>query len=405
MEPIGIMDQENAYLDALNVAARFRLDGDRLEVHDEAGELMLAFAAAGAPSSVQATPMSEPDTPTAAAVAAATHTSVAATATHTPVPTIVTPTPEPPTAIPPTPEPPAGFQRYVDAASGVSLLVPDSWTIVEPGPRGGPTILSSYPENKYVGGERREPGDTKCDLTVHPPGVSMADIFPQNRSDPPVTVVSEQEILLQSGRVGLRFEIESMGRSLSLITEVNERAVKLTCWGELAPFDEIAVTLGNGEGSPTQSQESDLTAKIDVPTPLRSGVIVTAAFTLTNTSSDGLYVLKWFTPLEGMAGDIFRVERDGLELPYRGILVKRGPPMSEDYVRLEAGESASAEVDLAEGYDFSQAGQYTIQFRSPQISHVAETETEKADSFEELGMIQIPSNTVNVLIESSSGSQ
>jgi hypothetical protein len=72
---------------------------------------------------------------------------------------------------------------------------------------------------------------------------------------------------------------------------------------------------------------------------------------------------------------------------------------------LEAGESVSAEIDLAEGYDFSQAGQYTIQFRSPRISQIAKTEAEKADSFEELGMIQIPSNTANVIIESSSGSQ
>jgi hypothetical protein len=35
--------------------------------------------------------------------------------------------------------------------------------------------------------------------------------------------------------------------SLSLITEVNERAVVLTCFGKLAPFDEIAVTLGASE--------------------------------------------------------------------------------------------------------------------------------------------------------------
>jgi hypothetical protein len=38
-----------------------------------------------------------------------------------------------------------------------------------------------------------------------------------------------------------------MGRSLSLVTEINERAVVLTCFGELAPFDEIAVTLGASE--------------------------------------------------------------------------------------------------------------------------------------------------------------
>jgi peptidyl-Lys metalloendopeptidase len=153
------------------------------------------------------------------------------------------------------------------------------------------------------------------------------------------------------------------------------------------------------------AQESDLAAKIDVPASLDSGVTVKALFTLTNTSSDGVYVLKWFTPLEGVAGDIFRVELDGAELAYRGKLVKRGSPISEDYVWLEAGESASVEVDLAEGYDFSQAGQYTIQFRSPRMSQIAKNEAEKADSFEELGMIQIPSNTVDVVIESSSGSQ
>jgi hypothetical protein len=102
----------------------------------------------------------------------------------------------------------------------------------------------SYPKDKYVGGEALNPGDTKCDLTAHPPDINVADVVPQNRSDPPVTIVSEQAIVLRSGRSGRRFEVESMGRSLSLITEVNERVVVLTCFGELEPFDEIAVTLG-----------------------------------------------------------------------------------------------------------------------------------------------------------------
>jgi heat shock protein HslJ len=227
MEPRGIMEQEQAYLSALNAAARYGVDGDRLEVYDEGGAQILLFAAAGGPS-----------TPTAAALAAA---------THTPVPLTATPTPEPPTATPPALEPPAGFKRYVDAVSGVSLLVPESWTIVEPGLHGGPTIFRSYPEDKYVGGEGFQPGDTKCDLTIHPPDISLADVVPQNRSDPPVTVVSEQEIVLQSGRPGTRFEVESMGRSLSLITEINQRVVVLACFGELAPFDRIAVTLGTDE--------------------------------------------------------------------------------------------------------------------------------------------------------------
>jgi peptidyl-Lys metalloendopeptidase len=157
----------------------------------------------------------------------------------------IVPAPEPPTATP-TPEPPAGFRRYVHGPSGVSLWVPESWTIVEPGPHGGSTTLQSYPQDKYVGGEARQSGDTKCDLTVHPPEIGVADVVQQLRSSPHATIVSEEEIVLQSGKSGMRFEVESMGPSLSLITEVNEQAVVLTCFGEFAPFDEIAVTLGTG---------------------------------------------------------------------------------------------------------------------------------------------------------------
>jgi heat shock protein HslJ len=165
--------------------------------------------------------------------------------TATPTPTDVPPTATPLATATPTPESPAGLRRYVNGPSGVSLWVPEEWTIIESGPHW--PILQSYPQDKYVGGEARQPGDTKCDLAIHPPGTSVADVVPQNRSDPPVTIVSEGEVVLHSGRTGKRFEVDSMGRSLSLVTEINERAVVLTCFGELAPFDEIAVTLGASE--------------------------------------------------------------------------------------------------------------------------------------------------------------
>ena len=106
----------------------------------------------------------------------------------------------------------------------------------------------------------------------------------------------------------------------------------------------------------------------------------------------------WFTPLEGLAGDLFQVRREGVELFYRGKLVKRGPPIAEDYVWIDAGGSISAEVDLVEGYDFSQAGQYTLQFRSPRLSHISKTLEDQADSFDQLDVIQIPSSPVSVTI-------
>ena len=97
----------------------------------------------------------------------------------------------PPTATPvatatPTHEPPVGFRRYVNGPSDVSLWVPESWTIIEPGPHS--PILQSYPQDKYVGGEARQPGDTKCDLTVHSPGTSVAGVVQEIESDPFVTI-------------------------------------------------------------------------------------------------------------------------------------------------------------------------------------------------------------------------
>jgi hypothetical protein len=112
---------------------------------------------------------------------------------------------------------------------------------------GESAILQSYPEDKYVGGGGQHPGDTKCDLTIRPPDIDIASHMQQLRSNPAITIVSEQEITLQSGKPGIRVEVDSLGRSLSLITEVNERVVVFTCFGELEPFDDISVTIGASE--------------------------------------------------------------------------------------------------------------------------------------------------------------
>jgi heat shock protein HslJ len=47
MEPEGIMDQEQAYFQVLNTVTRYRVDGDQLELYDEAGSPILAFVATG----------------------------------------------------------------------------------------------------------------------------------------------------------------------------------------------------------------------------------------------------------------------------------------------------------------------------------------------------------------------
>jgi len=141
---------------------------------------------------------------------------------------------------------------------------------------------------------------------------------------------------------------------------------------------------------------------LEVPAMLPNGEAVNLRFTLTNNTDTRLYVLKWYTPLEGVAGEIFRVTRDGQTVPYEGILATRVAPPPEDYVRLEPDESVSAEVNLATVYDFSLAGEYTIEFISPRISHVARTEAEMAKTLDDLGPVQMPSNEVTVRIGVSS---
>jgi hypothetical protein len=115
----------------------------------------------------------------------------------------------------------------------VSVLVPENWVV-----------------NEIVPGHRAtlESADTECELLIRPAETSMAQLVQEMRNNTAITILSDVELTLASGEPGIKIEYESkVGRSLLLVTEVNERAVVLACSGEFAPFDEIAVTLGSGE--------------------------------------------------------------------------------------------------------------------------------------------------------------
>ena len=161
-------------------------------------------------------------------------------------------------------------------------------------------------------------------------------------------------------------------------------------------------------GDPNETNEifvdsdspNGLIAFIEVHEPIQQGdgepIIV--KFLLKNISEDPLYLLRWYTPLEGIAGEIFDVTRDGQKVPFIGLLAYRGDPTPESYVLLNPGEEVTAEVNIAEAYDFSEPGRYTITFRSPLISHLARSEAELTATLDELGPIPIPSNTVTLEI-------
>lgn len=83
-------------------------------------------------------------------------------------------------------------------------------------------------------------------------------------------------------------------------------------------------------------------------------------YSITNTGTSSVLVLRWQTALQGVNEDLFQVSRNGEPSAYVGKHFKRGLPQPEDYIEIPAGETKSAVVDLTAYYDMRQAGQYSV---------------------------------------------
>jgi peptidyl-Lys metalloendopeptidase len=153
----------------------------------------------------------------------------------------------------------------------------------------------------------------------------------------------------------------------------------------------------------SQKEDFDLEASLEVKEMASLGESVNVKFTLYNTTDEPLIVLKWQTPLEGVIGEPFSVKRDGKEVSYFGILVKRGAPLPDEYVTIEPGAFVSSVVDLTNSYDFSQPGDYEIEFISPSVSHVVRKESAKARNLKKLGPVLMPSNIATISITDNGG--
>jgi hypothetical protein len=215
LDPDGLMDQERVYLELLRVADQFELGDGVLTFFAESNPILVFEIQPDEPVAVD--PTREPEKPVS-----------------------VDPTPSPTSPVVFTP--PEGFKPYQDPVTGISIYIPEDW-IVTGIVAGEYAILQSYPEDKYIDGEGREEGDTKCDLNIRPEGDRAEDLIAQWQSDAMTTIVSNDEFSFQSGLTGQRFVIDSMGRATIFIAELNQRVVLLTCFGDFSQVDEIAATL------------------------------------------------------------------------------------------------------------------------------------------------------------------
>jgi hypothetical protein len=126
-------------------------------------------------------------------------------------------------------------------------------------------------------------------------------------------------------------------------------AVLATACGESAPVTE------------TQAASATLSCQLSVTGALQPGQPVTVELTLHNGLATPVEVLRYFTPFEGILGEIFDVRRQGEPVPYEGPMVKRAAPGDDDWLALPAGQELSASVDLAEAWDLSRPGKYELQ--------------------------------------------
>jgi hypothetical protein len=171
--------------------------------------------------------------------------------------------------------------------------------------------------------------------------------------------------------------------------------------GSSPGVETLPTEVADEQSQASGNQGSGLTASLELveDPPTREHVML--KFVLENSSAAPLYVLKWYTPLEGIAGEIFKVTNEGLRIPYQGILASRTPPTIDSYVFLEPGESVSQVVDLATSYDFSKPGVYTIEFISPRISHTAQSVEQIARDMDQLGPVRIDSTPLVIEIAGS----
>ncbi len=94
-----------------------------------------------------------------------------------------------------------------------------------------------------LGGGMREEGDAKCDFSFEPIGTTVQEKILQLESNSMTTVLSKNEIVLHSGEFGFQYELNNMGSFTLIITEINDRVVTLTCFGDQSFIYEIGSTI------------------------------------------------------------------------------------------------------------------------------------------------------------------
>lgn len=83
-----------------------------------------------------------------------------------------------------------------------------------------------------------------------------------------------------------------------------------------------------------------------------------------NIGKEKFTFLPWKTPIENrFTGECLNITHSNKIIEYSGILVKRLPPTKKDYITLKTGETTTGKINILEGYQLTEKGIYTIEFK------------------------------------------
>jgi len=91
-------------------------------------------------------------------------------------------------------------------------------------------------------------------------------------------------------------------------------------------------------------------------------------FTLRNQYNEPVWILIWNTPLEGIKNRIFVVTCNGKDLPYHGMMVKRGAPDRSSYVLLDPESEVKTKVNLATTYRFPPQAECQVSLKNETLA-------------------------------------
>jgi len=90
----------------------------------------------------------------------------------------------------------------------------------------------------------------------------------------------------------------------------------------------------------------------------------TVQMKITNNSNEIVKVPYWQLPGASSESKLFQVLRNGAPVDFLGKMVKRGAPTEAELVTFQPRETKVVNVNLADNYDLSRSGSYTVAFQS-----------------------------------------